>query len=59
MTTCLCSTKRAGVPTRHYARAPEIFACCQQIAHRYDLYDLAVFQTTVTSTVWNENSCGK
>jgi cation diffusion facilitator CzcD-associated flavoprotein CzcO len=42
------------VPTRHYAQAPEIFAYCQLIAQRYDLYDLAVFQTTVTSTVWNE-----
>jgi cyclohexanone monooxygenase len=42
------------VPTRHYARAPEIFEYCQLLARRYDLYDLAVFQTTVTSTVWNE-----
>ncbi len=42
------------VPTRHYARGPEIFAHCQAIAKRYNLYDLAVFQTTVTSTVWNE-----
>src|SRR5262252_10504490 len=43
------------VPTRHYAQAPEIFAYCQLIAKRYDLYDLAVFHTTVTSTVWNES----
>jgi len=42
------------VPTRHYAQAPEIFAYCQLIAQRYDLYGLGVFQTTVTSTVWNE-----
>jgi cation diffusion facilitator CzcD-associated flavoprotein CzcO len=42
------------VPERHYARAPEIFAYCQVIARRYDLYELALFQTTVTSTVWNE-----
>ncbi|HSR57428.1 MAG TPA: NAD(P)/FAD-dependent oxidoreductase [Candidatus Binataceae bacterium] len=42
------------VPTRHYAKAPEIFAYCQSIARRYDLYDLAIFQTTVTSTVWDE-----
>src|SRR4029079_2931004 len=27
---------------------------CQAIAHRYDLYRLAVFQTTVTSTIWDE-----
>ncbi len=44
------------VPTRHYAEGPEIFAHCQAIARRYDLYDLAVFQTTVTSTVWDEAS---
>ncbi|HUA34423.1 MAG TPA: NAD(P)/FAD-dependent oxidoreductase [Candidatus Binataceae bacterium] len=42
------------VPTRHYAKAPEIFGYCQMIAKRYNLYDLAVFQTTVTSTVWDE-----
>ena len=41
------------VPTRHYAQGPEIFAHCQAIAEKYDLYDLAVFQTTVTSTVWD------
>ena len=43
------------VPTRHYAQAPEIFAYCQLIAKRYSLYDLAVFQTTVTSTIWNDD----
>ncbi len=44
------------VPTKHYAEGPEIFAHCQSIARKYDLYDLAVFQTTVTSTVWDEAS---
>ncbi len=43
------------VPTRHYAKAPEIFAYCQLIARKYNLYELAVFQTTVTSTVWDED----
>ncbi|MCG8588287.1 MAG: NAD(P)/FAD-dependent oxidoreductase, partial [Proteobacteria bacterium] len=43
------------VPTRHYAKGDEIYAHCQAIAKRYDLYELAVFQTTVTSTVWNED----
>ena len=43
------------VPSRHYAEGPEIFAHCQAIARRYDLYELAVFQTTVTSTVWDED----
>ena len=43
------------VPTRHYAEGSEIFEHCQAIARRYDLYDLAVFQTTVTSTVWDDD----
>ena len=42
------------VPGHLYAKGPEIFAHCQAIARRYDLYDLAVFRTTVTSTVWDE-----
>ena len=42
------------VPVNHYSRGPEILGHCQAIAKKYDLYDLAVFQTTVTSTVWNE-----
>lgn len=43
------------VPTRHYAKAPEIFAYCQSIARKYRLYELAIFQTTVTSTIWDED----
>ena len=43
------------VPTRHYAGGSEILSHCQAIADRYDLYDLAVFQTTVTSTVWSDD----
>ena len=42
------------VPPFLYAKGPEIFAHCQAIARRYDLYGLAVFSTTVTSTVWDE-----
>lgn len=41
------------VPTRHYAEGPEIYEHCRAIARKYDLYDLAVFQTTVTSTTWH------
>lgn len=41
------------MPSHLYAKGPEIFAHCQNIAKKYDLYDLAVFRTTVTSTVWN------
>ena len=42
------------VPKDRYAKGPEIFAHCQAIAKKYNLYELAVFQTTVTSTVWDE-----
>ncbi len=42
------------VPSRLYAKGPEIFAHCQAIAQHYDLYDLAVFRTTVISTTWDE-----
>ncbi len=42
------------VPKHHYSRGDEILGHCQNIAKKYDLYDLAVFQTTVTSTIWNE-----
>ena len=42
------------VPVNHYSRGPEILGHCQAIAKKYGLYDLAVFQTTVTSTIWNE-----
>lgn len=41
------------VPKDHYAKGPEIFAHCQAIARKYNLYELATFQTTVTSTTWN------
>jgi cyclohexanone monooxygenase len=42
------------VPRDHYAGGPEIFAHCQAIARKYNLYELATFQTTVTSTDWDE-----
>lgn len=41
------------VPPSFFAKGPEIFAHCQAIARRYNLYELAVFQTTVTSTTWD------
>ena len=43
------------VPSRHYAGGNEIYQYCKTIAERFDLYDLAVFGTTVTSTVWDED----
>ena len=42
------------VPRDHYAKGVEIYEHCRNIARRYDLYDLAVFETTVTSTEWDE-----
>ena len=42
------------VPVNHYSRGSEILSHCQAIANKYDLYKLAVFQTTVTETVWDE-----
>jgi cation diffusion facilitator CzcD-associated flavoprotein CzcO len=45
-----------SVPSRHYAGGEEILEHCRAIARRYDLYRLAVFQTTVTSTVWDEDA---
>jgi cation diffusion facilitator CzcD-associated flavoprotein CzcO len=43
------------VPSRHYAPGEEILGHCRAIANRYNLYELAVFQTTVTSTTWDED----
>jgi cation diffusion facilitator CzcD-associated flavoprotein CzcO len=42
------------MPTERYARAPEIFGHCQNIAKKFDLYRGALFQTEVTSTAWDE-----
>jgi cyclohexanone monooxygenase len=41
------------VPSRHYPPGTEIFAHCQAIARKFDLYDRALFQTTVTDTAWD------
>ena len=43
------------VPKNHYAKGNEILAHCQAIAKKYALYELAVFETTVTSTTWDED----
>ena len=42
------------VPAQRYSRGPEILEHCQAIARKYDLYDVALFHTTVTSTVWSD-----
>lgn len=41
-------------PTMRYAPATEIAGHCQAIAKHFGLYDLALFQTTVTSASWDE-----
>lgn len=42
------------VPSRKYARAPEILAHCQRIADRFDLYRDTCFQTEVNALEWDE-----
>ena len=44
------------VPTERYTTAPEIFAYCQLLGKKYDLYDSALFQTEVSDLRWNEQS---
>jgi cyclohexanone monooxygenase len=41
------------IPTEKYAHAPEIFAHAKAIGRHYGLYDLALFQTTVTGATWD------
>ncbi|WP_245819569.1 flavin-containing monooxygenase [Rhodococcoides yunnanense] len=45
-----------GLPPRKYATAPEIWEHTKKIAHRFDLYELALFQTSVTEAVWDSES---
>ena len=42
------------VPLNQYSGGKEIYTHCQAIAKKYNLYDAAVFNTTILSTVWNE-----
>lgn len=44
------------VPTEKYARGAEILEHCRKIGRKYDLYDVALFQTVVESIIWNEES---
>jgi cation diffusion facilitator CzcD-associated flavoprotein CzcO len=44
------------VPTEKYAKAPEIYAHCQRLAKRYDLYRAALFQTAVEKLIWNDGT---
>jgi thioredoxin reductase len=42
------------MPTEKYAKAPEIFAYCQLLATKFDLYRAAMFQTEVEDAVWDD-----
>ena len=44
------------VPTEKYASASEIFAHCQRIAKKFDLYPKALFQTVVQGVRWVEDA---
>lgn len=44
------------IPTERYARAPEIFAHCQSIGRKYDLYKRTLLRTTVTQMRWLEDA---
>jgi cation diffusion facilitator CzcD-associated flavoprotein CzcO len=44
------------IPKHRYSFAPEIFEHSKAIARHFDLYDLACFQTGVTSMAWDESS---
>jgi cation diffusion facilitator CzcD-associated flavoprotein CzcO len=41
------------VPSEKYAGREEIYGHARRIAERYDLYDLAIFETAVTGAEWN------
>jgi cyclohexanone monooxygenase len=42
------------MPTKKYAHASEVFAYAQLLARKFDLYERAIFQTSVESAVWDE-----
>ncbi|AUW59670.1 monooxygenase [Sphingobium sp. SCG-1] len=45
-----------SLPSQKYAPGGEILGYAQQIARRYELYERALFQTTVTGMVWNNGA---
>jgi cyclohexanone monooxygenase len=42
------------VPSRKYARAPELLEHCQRIGRHFDLYRRAFLQTAITGMRWDE-----
>ena len=43
------------VPSQRYPKAAEIYAHCQKLAQRFDLYPAALFQTQVRRVEWDES----
>jgi cation diffusion facilitator CzcD-associated flavoprotein CzcO len=43
-----------AIPGEKYVTGAEIFAHCQAVARRYDLYRDACFQTSITGLTWDE-----
>lgn len=43
------------VPRKRFSDGAEIYEYCQAIARRFDLYESALFQTTVSTTTWNDD----
>jgi cation diffusion facilitator CzcD-associated flavoprotein CzcO len=44
------------MPKHKYAHASEIFAYCQMLGRRFEIYPKALFQTEVQGVVWDERS---
>ncbi|MEV0550659.1 NAD(P)/FAD-dependent oxidoreductase [Nocardia salmonicida] len=44
------------IPTKRYADGDEIFEHAQRIGRHFDLYRTALFQTTVSSVVWDDDA---
>jgi cyclohexanone monooxygenase len=44
------------IPSEKYAKASEIFAHCQRIGHKFDLYRAALFQTSVAGMDWDDDA---
>jgi cyclohexanone monooxygenase/pentalenolactone D synthase len=44
------------VPSEKYATGAEIFAHCQALARRFELYRDALFQTSITGLQWDEQA---
>ncbi|MEY4361485.1 MAG: hypothetical protein RL391_791, partial [Actinomycetota bacterium] len=44
------------MPTEKYVKAPEIFAYCQLLGEKFDLYRAALFQTEVEDMRWDDQA---